>query len=198
MYLYGASGHGQVIKEIAEDNNIKIEGFLDDNLLIEEFLNYPVLHTPPKNTIEVIISIGENVSRKMVAERNPTFIYPTLIHPKTFISRYSSVDIGTVIMPGVSVNAGTKIGKHCIINTNASVDHNCFIEDFVHICPNVSLAGDVYIGENSHIGIGSCVIQGIKIGKNCTIGAGSVIINNIPDNATVVGNPGRIIKILDK
>ena len=38
MYLYGASGHGQVIKEIAEDNNIKIEGFLDDNLLIEEFL----------------------------------------------------------------------------------------------------------------------------------------------------------------
>ena len=34
---------------------------------------------------------------------------------------------------------------------------------------------------------------GIKIGKWCTIGAGAVIIKDIPDGATAVGNPGRII-----
>jgi acetyltransferase EpsM len=86
------------------------------------------------------------------------------------------------------------IGKHCIINTNSSVDHDCIIEDFVHLSPNVALAGAVLVGEGTHIGIGACIIQGIKIGKWCTIGAGSVIIRDIPDGSTVVGNPGRIIK----
>ena len=53
----------------------------------------------------------------------------------------------------------------------------------------------VKIGKRSFIGANSVVKQGISIGKDVTIGAGSVIINNVPDNATVVGNPGKIIKI---
>ena len=31
MYLYGASGHGRVIKEILESLNQKVDGFIDDN-----------------------------------------------------------------------------------------------------------------------------------------------------------------------
>jgi len=57
------------------------------------------------------------------------------------------------------------------------------------------LAGNVTVGEGSHVGIGASVIQGVTIGKWATIGAGSVIIKDVPDFATVVGNPGRIIKI---
>ena len=43
--------------------------------------------------------------------------------------------------------------------------------------------------------IGATIISGINIGKWCTIGAETVVINDIPDGATVVGNPGKIIKI---
>lgn len=71
------------------------------------------------------------------------------------------------------------------------------ISDYVHISPNVSLAGNVEVGEGTHIGIGASIIQGIKIVKWCTIGAGAVIIKDVPDCATVVGNPGKIIKIKD-
>jgi acetyltransferase EpsM len=60
-----------------------------------------------------------------------------------------------------------------------------------------ALAGNVYVGEGTHIGLRASVIQGIRIGKWCTIGAGAVIINDIPDGATVVGNPGRIIKVIE-
>ena len=68
------------------------------------------------------------------------------------------------------------------------------MEDFVHISPNAALAGSITVGEGTHIGIGASVIQGIKIGKWATIGAGAVIIRDVPDFATVVGNPGKIIK----
>ena len=48
--------------------------------------------------------------------------------------------------------------------------------------------------KNSWIGAGSTIIQNRNIGENSMIGAGSVIIRDIPNNCTVVGNPGKIIK----
>jgi acetyltransferase-like isoleucine patch superfamily enzyme len=50
------------------------------------------------------------------------------------------------------------------------------------------------VGEGTHIGAGAVVIPSIRIGKWCTIGAGTVVIRDIPDYATAVGNPARIIK----
>jgi len=195
MYLYGASGHGKVIAEIAEENNISIDAFIDDDLSKEKLLNYPVIHEIPNKSIDAVISIGNNLIRKNIVFDNQNFKYKNLFHPKSVISQRAKINEGTVIMAGVTINSEVEIGKHCIINTNASIDHDCIIEDFVHISPNVSLAGHVHIMEGTHVGIAATIIQDIKIGKWCTIGAGSVVLKDVPDGATVVGNPGRIIKI---
>lgn len=191
MYLFGASGHGKVVAEIAELLQLKIAAFVDQDRSKKELLGYEVIHEllEPR---EMFIAIGHNGTRKKIAEQYAAD-YPLLIHPKTTISRRAILLKGTVVMAGVSINAGVKIGKHCIVNTNASIDHDCVLEDFVHISPNAALAGDVKVGEGTHIGIGASVIQGITIGKWCTIGAGTVVIRDVPDGATVVGNPGRII-----
>lgn len=49
------------------------------------------------------------------------------------------------------------------------------------------------IGNNVYIGPNVCIVGGVKIGNNVTIGAGSVVIKDIPDGATVAGNPARIL-----
>ena len=194
MYLYGASGHGKVVAEIAEENNINIEAFIDSDVSKQFISEYKILHKNPLELINIIISIGNNLVRKKIVNENNLFHYLTLIHPKSTISKRAKIDEGTVVMAGVTINSEVEIGKHCIINTNASIDHECIIADYVHISPNAALAGNVEVGEGTHIGIGACIIQGIKIGKWCTIGAGTVVIKDIPDGATVVGNPGRITK----
>lgn len=194
IYLYGASGHAKVVAEIAELLNIPIKAFIDKDIKKTEILNYNVIHTPPSTPIKIILSIGNNQIRKEISKSYSNFNYQTLIHPSANISKRTKIDIGTVVMAGVTVNSSVSIGQHCIVNTNASVDHDCVIKDFVHISPNVALAGNVEVGEGTHIGIGAAVIQGVKIGKCCTIGAGAVIIKDVPDGATVVGNPGKIIK----
>lgn len=199
MYLYGASGHGKVIAEIAEELNISITGFIDGNADIKSILGYKVIANHADELKgKAVISIGSNKIRKLIASRDTQFDYIKLISNKANISKRVIVQEGTVVMMGATVNSDVQIGKHCIINTNASVDHDCIIEDYVHISPNVGLAGNVEVGEGTHIGIGASVIQGIKIGKWCTIGAGTVIIKNIPDYAVVVGNPGKIIKYNDR
>ena len=51
------------------------------------------------------------------------------------------------------------------------------------------------IGDNVVVGANVVIIGNIRIGNNVVIGAGSVVVKDIPDNAVVVGNPARIIKI---
>jgi len=194
MYLYGASGHGKVVAEIAIGNGTEIHGFIDQDTAIKECIGISVSHILPSETEKIVISIGNNKVREKISQLFHKDQFVTLIHPKSIISKSAKLGMGTVVMGGAAINADTEIGEHCIINTNASVDHDCILEDFVHISPNVALAGNVSVGKGTHIGIGTSVIPGIKIGKWCVIGAGSVIIKDIPDGATVIGNPGKIIK----
>lgn len=198
MYLYGASGHAKVIIEILETNGQKISGLFDDNPLITEIIGYRCYGTFSYDILEkneLIISIGDNLIRKTLVDKINIQSYGLAIHPQSSISKRAEISHGTVIMKGVNVNACCKIGNHVILNTACSIDHDCQIDDFVHISPNATLCGNVSIAEGSHIGAGAIVIPGIKIGKWTTIGAGSVIIKDVPDFATTVGNPGRIIKI---
>jgi sugar O-acyltransferase (sialic acid O-acetyltransferase NeuD family) len=193
MFIYGASGHGKVVCEIAQALRLPVEVFVDDNPNLQEVCNLPVVAKIPNQLTAGILGIGNNQTRKKLANQNPTIEFQILLHPKANISPSAYLGSGTVVMAGATINASVQIGTHVIINTNASVDHDCVLEDFVHISPNVALSGGVRVGEGTHIGIGACVIPGIQIGKWATIGAGAVIINDVPDGATVVGNPGRVL-----
>ncbi|HRI21863.1 MAG TPA: acetyltransferase, partial [Panacibacter sp.] len=71
IYLYGAGGHAKVIAEILERNGIAIAGFFDDNPS-KKIWNYTGFTFPgPFNLAddELIISIGNNSIRKMIAEK---------------------------------------------------------------------------------------------------------------------------------
>ena len=197
MYLYGASGHASVIIDILERNNIPVEGLYDDNPDIRELSGYKVIGSldgKPVPDSLFIISIGNNGLRKKIDEKYP-LSFSNAIHPSSVISSRVYTGEGTVIMANVTVNPGTRTGKHVILNTACSVDHDCILGDYVHISPNCCLSGGVKVGEGTHIGSGAVVVPNINIGKWSVIGAGSVIIRDVPDFATVVGNPGRILKI---
>lgn len=191
-YLYGASGHGKVVKEILESHGIIVEAFVDDNHSINQLGDKRVIHEA-KGLSPLIVTIGDNKIRKQIVSKlSCEFI--SAIHPKAIISPSVFVDKGSVIVAGAIINAEAKIGKHCIINTGASVGHDCIISDFVHIAPHSTLCGGSEIGECTWIGAGTTVIQGIHIGKNCFIGAGSVVVEDIPDGCLCYGNPARVIK----
>lgn len=197
MILFGASMHSEVILDILFLNNISVEKIFDDLPVNEELYGVPIIKN--EGNIEedkAIISIGNNEVRKIIAEKY-LLEYVSAFHPKSIISRFSKIGKGSVAMANCVVNAGATIGDHCILNTGSVIEHDCEIENFVHISPNATLAGNVKIGEGTHVGIGACIIPGITIGKWCTIGAGTVVTKNIPDFSVVVGNPGRIIKKME-
>lgn len=197
-YIFGASGHGKVIAELAINSKHKINAIFDDNPKQSCFGEIPIFNTADLLnsgiTSNLIIAIGNNFIRKKISDRFKDFEFFKLIHKKARVSISAKIGVGTVVMVNAIVNAEAKIGKHVIVNSSAIIEHDCIIEDFVHISPGVILSGNVTIGEGTHIGSGATIIPGITIGQWCVIGAGAVIISDIPDGATVVGNPGRVIK----
>lgn len=195
VYLYGASGHGKVIKETLEANGSGVEAFVDDNLAVNECAGLPVLHSA-QGCSPVIVSIGVNRVRKIIVERlqaaDSNVEFATAIHPSAVVSPSAKIGEGTVVMAGAVINADAVIGKHCIVNTGATIDHDVVLEDYVHVAPGVNISGATHVGEGTWVGVGSCVIQCISIGKNCMIGAGSVVVRDIPDDVVAFGNPCRV------
>ncbi|WP_422006218.1 acetyltransferase [Roseivirga pacifica] len=199
MILIGASGHAKVIIDILEKSDVKVDYLVDANPDIKELVGYRVLNERgyvPLSEAEHIISIGANPIRKKLAEQFEV-PYGWAIHPDAILGDDVTVGQGTVIMAGAIVNPSTQIGNHCIINTAASVDHDCEVHDYVHISPNATLCGGITVGEGTQVGAGATIIPGIKIGKWATVGAGAVVIKDVPDYATVVGNPAVVIKTKD-
>ncbi|MDD3008358.1 MAG: UDP-N-acetylbacillosamine N-acetyltransferase [Arcobacter sp.] len=197
IYIYGASGHGLVVADIARACGYDDVVFVDDDKS-KGFLSFEDIKEN-KNS-HIAFGIGNNQIRAKLYKKvkESGFLTPILIHPSSIISPSSKIEEGSVIMPNVVVNAKATIGKCVILNSSCVVEHECKIDNFVHISPNVALAGDVKVGEFTHIGIGSSIIQCLEIGKNSIIGAGSVVVKNIPDFKKAYGNPCKEIGNIDE
>ncbi|HHX13803.1 MAG TPA: serine O-acetyltransferase [Clostridiales bacterium] len=105
---------------------------------------------------------------------------------------------------GIEIHPGATIGRRCFIDHGMAVviGETTEIGDDVTIYQAVTLGGtgkDVgkrhpTIGNNVVISTGAKVLGPFRVGNNCKIGAGSVVLEEIPDNSTVVGIPGKIVR----
>ena len=94
----------------------------------------------------------------------------------------SNIQGGLVLIHG----HGTIINRYSVIGKNCTILHGVTIGGLENTWPP-------RIGDNVYIGCGAKVLGPIKIGNNVKIGAGAVVIKDVPDNATVVGVPARIL-----
>jgi acetyltransferase EpsM len=197
--LYGASGHAKVILDIiATLDDVEVAHIFDDDESVTSLLGRKVLspsvHADKLKEYPLVISVGSNSVREQLIKRlGISSFSKALVHSSAQISEEIEIFEGSVVMPLAVINASTSTGKHCIINSNAVVEHDCTIGDYVHISPKACICGGVSIGNGTHIGAGAIIIPGVKIGENVIVGAGAVVIKDVPNNAKVVGNPGRII-----
>lgn len=107
-----------------------------------------------------------------------------------------------------------KIGNNVYINSNclAMARGGITIENDVMLAANVQLLSnnhDLYnrnvllckpilIKRGAWIGAGATILPGVTVGKYAVVGAAAVVTKDIPDYGVVVGNPAKVIKILDR
>lgn len=145
----------------------------------------------------------------------PYYCYYSLstIFSKPIRKWFSAVIIPTIPFSNLRVQCyrwcGYKIGKNTFIGMRCYLDDMCY--DMIEIGNNVTISYGVYfachgrkqghnpimIKDGAYIGMKSAIIArkegGTVIGKDAVIGACTLVNRSVPDGATIVGIPGRVI-----
>lgn len=150
-----------------------------------------------KNILEVILLYSG--LHAIIAYRVAHVFYLAKI---PFLPRFISQV--TKFFTGIEIHPGAAIGKGLFIDHGMGVviGETSVIGDNVTLFQGVTLGGTgkekgkrhPTLGSNIVVGTGAKVLGNIKVGDGVMIGANAVVVKDVPDDSTVVGVPGRVVK----
>lgn len=137
--------------------------------------------------------IGSPRRKQLIAKFEAAgFEFASLIAPTADVARTAQIATGCVVSQFASVGAHARIGRHSIVMRYTDVPHNVEIGECSTVCAGVMIGGGARIGDGCFIGLGSVILDGLTIGSGATVGGGAVVTRDVPEGATVVGNPARM------
>lgn len=167
--------------QIREDIQIVFDRDPAAKSKIEIMLNYPGLHA---------IWIQRGITHKLYQKKHYALA--------RFISQIAR------LFTQVEIHPGAKLGRRLFIDHGCGIviGETAEIGDDVTLYQGVTLGGTgkengkrhPTLGNNVVVGAGAKVLGSFTVGDNVKIGAGSVVLKPVPDNCTVVGIPGKVVK----
>lgn len=115
------------------------------------------------------------------------------------VSQLAKFFTGIEIHPGAKIGSGVFIdhGEGVVIGETAVVGNNVVIYQGVTLGGTGKDKGKRHptIEDNVMISAGAKILGPFTVGRNAKIGAGSIVLKEVPPNATVVGVPGKVVKL---
>lgn len=116
-----------------------------------------------------------------------------------WISQHARRKTGIEIHPGAKIGKGLFIdhGMGVVIGETAEIGDNCTLYQNVTLGGTGKDCGKRHptLGDNVMIGAGAKVLGPFKVGDNARVAAGAVVLEEIPENATAVGVPAKVVRV---
>jgi len=137
-----------------------------------------------------------------------------IVHPDLVNLYGCSIGDDTKVGAFVEIQKNATIGARCKISSHTFICEGVTIEDEVFVGHGVMFINDRYpratsdgrpqldgdwelmptlVKRGASIGSGAVIMCGVTIGERAMVGAGAVITRDVPDGATAVGVPGRVV-----
>ena len=118
------------------------------------------------------------------------------------LSQFARFLTGIEIHPGATIGSGLFIdhGMGVVVGETTEIGDNVTLFQGVTLGGTGKQRGKRHptIGNHVVVGAGAKVLGPIVVGDYVKIGANSVVLQDVPDHSTVVGIPGRIVRIKDE
>jgi serine O-acetyltransferase len=118
------------------------------------------------------------------------------------LSQFARFLTGIEIHPGATIGSGLFIdhGMGVVVGETTEIGDNVTLFQGVTLGGTGKQRGKRHptIGNHVVVGAGAKVLGPITVGDYVKIGANSVVLQDVPDHSTVVGIPGRIVRIKDE
>lgn len=209
LYIVGAGGFGKEVLNLVFEclPEYDFKGYIDIGKISEIKLgnkSYPVLdqnkdlsNLDLKNSA-IVIAIGNPLIIKNIVnfyKEKGVSDFPNIVHPLAYVAHSVSMGKGNIVTQNCSISVDVSIGNFNIVNLNSTIGHDVKIGDYNIINPGSNISGGVIIENENLFGTNCTILQYLTIGNHNTIGAGSMNTRNIENNAVLIGNPARIMKI---
>ncbi len=115
------------------------------------------------------------------------------------LSQYAKWLTGIEIHPAAKIAGGVFIdhGAGVVIGETAEIEEDVIIYQGVTLGGTGKEHGKRHptVKKGAIISAGAKILGGFTVGENAKIGAGAVVLKEVPSGATVVGVPGKIVRI---
>ena len=202
--VYGASGCGRGIMPLLRAERGAAEArlvFIDDAPQAEAANGHPIwtferFIDEPAASRAALLAIANPRVRETLDRRCAAAGVALIGTTASNVVMMDDVEIGpgALLSPFVTLTSNIRIGRCFHANLYSYVEHDCAIGDYVTFAPGVRCNGNVTIGDHAYIGSGAIIRQGVSIGAGATVGMGAVVTKAVPSDATVIGNPARIME----
>ena len=176
ILLIGGGGHcHSVIDVIEQEGKFTIAGIVvNDMPKGTKVLNYEVIGNDDELEIlfqkyqYAVITVGQIRSNDVRVKlfnklKKIGYKLPVIISPLAYVSKYATIDEGTVVMHQTLINANAKVGKNCIVNTKALLEHDVTVEDHCHISTASVVNGGTKIKENTFFGSNAVSKEAVEV-----------------------------------
>lgn len=209
IVIIGAGGHARDILDVFEAHratslDFEVLGFVVERAYFQpgSIVNgLPIMGdfdwlTERLGSVEVVCGVGEPRLRRRLTQLllSHGARFASVVHPSSTLTRRVHLSEGTIVGAGVVMTSNVRVGAHAHVNIGCTLAHDVEIGDFAMIAPGAHLSGNVRIGTGTTVGTGATIIEKVSVGAWSIIGAGSSVIRDVPNDVTVVGCPGRIVK----
>jgi sugar O-acyltransferase (sialic acid O-acetyltransferase NeuD family) len=100
-----------------------------------------------------------------------------------------------IILDGVTVHAGSRIGRGAFISSNVNIGHDCNIGDNSWINSGVAVAGGAEVGEESFLGINASIGHRVRLGARNYVGAATLITRDTSDDQVHLTESGQLFPL---